>query len=151
MLEKRCVFFEILFSTILWGWVQNDSQGFPNRVDCWGTIGQNGQKLHENGKISIFGSKQLEGCGGDKPIFRLEWGAYPSPPILDEILTREGFDVLILIISVLLPMDLNQSSYDIPISWANSISGKIIIPKFFCKILSANQTASCFDQKHHLN
>ena len=78
MLEKRCVFFEILFSTILWGWVQNDSQGFPNRVDCWGTIGQNGQKLHENGKISIFGSKQWEGCGGDKPIFRLEWGAYPQ-------------------------------------------------------------------------
>ena len=39
-----------------------------------GHYGQNGQTLHENGKISIFGSKQWEACGGDKPIFRLEWG-----------------------------------------------------------------------------
>lgn len=71
-----------------------------------GQFGQNGQTLHEGGHP-------------------------PSPPLLDEILTREGFNVLFLIISLLLPMDLNQSSYDILISWPNSILGKIIIPKFF--------------------
>ena len=38
-------------------------QGFPNGVD-WGQFGQNGQKLHENDKISIFGSKQLGGMRG---------------------------------------------------------------------------------------
>ena len=39
-------------------------QGFPNWVDCWGQFGQNGQKLHENDKIGIFGSKQWEGGMG---------------------------------------------------------------------------------------
>ena len=51
--------------------------GFPE----WGQLvggqfGQNGQKLHENDKIDIFGSKQW---GGDKPIF---WVVEGFPPVL---------------------------------------------------------------------
>ena len=34
-----------------------------------GQFGQNGQKLHENDKIGIFGSKQWGGHGEDKTIF----------------------------------------------------------------------------------
>ena len=37
--------------------------GFPNGVDWWGgQFGQNSQKLHENDKIGILGSKQWGGC-----------------------------------------------------------------------------------------
>ena len=56
--------------------------GFPN----WGRLvggqsGQNGQKLHENDKIDIFGSKQWEGTWGGKPIFWVVGGGdRPSPP-----------------------------------------------------------------------
>ena len=41
-------------------------QGFPNEVDWFGggQFGQNGQKLHENDKIGIFGSTQGWGGGG---------------------------------------------------------------------------------------
>ena len=35
-----------------------------------GQLGQNDQKLHENYKITIFGSKQWRGMGRDKPIFQ---------------------------------------------------------------------------------
>ena len=43
--------------------------GFPNwgRLVGGGQFGQNGQKMHENDKISIFGSKQWEGHGGGGP------------------------------------------------------------------------------------
>ena len=52
--------------------------GFPN----WdrlvgGQFGQNGQKLHKNDKIGIFGSKHW---GGDKPIFRVVAGGIPPSP-----------------------------------------------------------------------
>ena len=38
-------------------------------------FGQNGQKLHENSKIGIFGSKQW-GTWGEKPIFWVGEGIY---------------------------------------------------------------------------
>ena len=47
-----------------------------------GQFGQNGQKLHENYKVGILGSKQWRGTwgDGDKLIFWVVgWGA-PSPP-----------------------------------------------------------------------
>ena len=45
-----------------------------------GTIWTNGQKLHENDKIGIFGSKQWgRPWGGDKPIFRVVGGDPPPP------------------------------------------------------------------------
>ena len=40
------------------------SQGFPNGVDWWvggGQFVENREKLHENDKIGIFGSKQWGG------------------------------------------------------------------------------------------
>ena len=51
--------------------------GFPKwgRLVGGGQFGQNGQKVHENDKIDIFGSKQWgEHRGGDKPIFRVVGG-----------------------------------------------------------------------------
>ena len=45
-----------------------------------GQFGQNGQKLHENDKIRIFGSKEWGDMGGDKPIFRVVGGILPVPP-----------------------------------------------------------------------
>ena len=46
-----------------------------------GQFGQNGQKLCENDKICIFGSKQWgEDMGGDKPIFRQVSEDSPSLP-----------------------------------------------------------------------
>ena len=45
-----------------------------------GSFGQNGQKLHENYKINIFGAKQWWNMGGDKPIFWLVRGDPPSSP-----------------------------------------------------------------------
>ena len=45
-----------------------------------GEFGQSGQKLHENDKIGIFGSKQwVGGSWGDKPIFRVVGGSPQSP------------------------------------------------------------------------
>ena len=45
-------------------------QGFPNGVDWWGgQFGQNGQKMHENDKIGIFGSKQFGGGHGGTSQF----------------------------------------------------------------------------------
>ena len=35
---------------------------------CGEQFGQNGQKLHENYKINILGSKQTEGVGGQAPV-----------------------------------------------------------------------------------
>ena len=63
--------------------------GFSN----WGRLvggqfGQNGQKLDENYKIGIFGSKQWgEAWGGDKPIFQVVGGDPPQSPPLVETLT----------------------------------------------------------------
>ena len=55
----------------------SDNEGFPNGVDwCGGQFGQNGEKLHENDKIGILGSKQWE----DKPIFWVVGGIPQSPP-----------------------------------------------------------------------
>ena len=52
------------------------SQDFPNSIDYWGEqFGQNEQKLYENYKIGIFGSRKW---GEDKPIFRVV-GNPPSP------------------------------------------------------------------------
>ena len=46
-----------------------------------GQFGQNGQKLHENNKISIFGSKQWRGGrGGGGTFFRVVGGIPPIPP-----------------------------------------------------------------------
>ena len=46
-----------------------------------GQFGQNGQKLYENYKISILGSKQRGDMGG-KPSFRVVGGDPPqSPPV----------------------------------------------------------------------
>ena len=48
--------------TDMWPYVIMSVQGFPNGIDWWGgQFGQNGQKLHENYRISIFGSKQWRG------------------------------------------------------------------------------------------
>ena len=56
-------------------------QGFPNGVDwCGGQFGENCQKLHENYKMVIFGSKQW-GTWGDKPYFWVVGGRYPPPPV----------------------------------------------------------------------
>ena len=60
-------------------------QSFPNGVDWWGgQFGQNGQKLHEIDKTSIFGSNQWvgEGHGGGQAIFSGSVGDPPSdsPP-----------------------------------------------------------------------
>ena len=44
-----------------WGPIRVSQMGLTGG----GQFGQNGQKLHENDKIHIFGSKQW----GDKPIF----------------------------------------------------------------------------------
>ena len=54
MLEK-------LSGCIFWGPIRVSQMGLTGG----GQFGQNGQKLHENDKIHIFGSKQC----GDKPIF----------------------------------------------------------------------------------
>ena len=35
---------------------------------CGEQFGQNGQKLHENYKINILGSKQTGGVGGQAPV-----------------------------------------------------------------------------------
>ena len=60
------------------------STGFPNwgQLVGGGQFGQNGQKLHENYKIGIFGSKFFGGgaWGGDKPIFRVVGGGDPGIP-----------------------------------------------------------------------
>ena len=61
-------------------------QGFPNGVD-WGQFGQNGQKLHENDKISIFGSKQLGGMRG-QANFSGSGGIPPQSPPLGETLPK---------------------------------------------------------------
>ena len=45
-----------------------------------GQFGQNGQKLHENDKIFIFGSKQWGGMWDDKSIFWVEGGSPFTPP-----------------------------------------------------------------------
>ena len=45
---------------------------FPNGVDLWGRrveCGQNGQKLHENYKINIFGAKQWGDMGVQRQFF----------------------------------------------------------------------------------
>ena len=56
-------------------------QGFPNGGNWWGgQFGQNGQKLHENYKIGILGSKQWGRAWGNKPIFRVVGGSHPIPP-----------------------------------------------------------------------
>ena len=48
-----------------------------------GQLGKNSQKLHENDKIGILGSKQWGDMGGDKPIFRVGGGGIPpSPPLV---------------------------------------------------------------------
>ena len=52
-----------------------------------GQFGQNDQKLHENDKIGISGSKQW---GGDKPIFQVVGGGDPPPPPLGETLLIRG-------------------------------------------------------------
>ena len=51
-------------------------------VDQWGgQFGQNGQKLHENYKISTFGSKQWGGGHeGGQANFSGSGGDPPSPP-----------------------------------------------------------------------
>ena len=48
----------------------------------WGEFGQNGQKLHENYKISIFGSKQRggDGHGGQANFLIIGGGSPQSPP-----------------------------------------------------------------------
>ena len=62
-------------------WFSKQIAGFPK----WGRLvgrqfGQIGQKLHENYKIGISGSKQWGNMGVDKPIFRVVWGIPPVPP-----------------------------------------------------------------------
>ena len=52
-----------------------------------GHFGQNGQKLHENYKINIFGSKQWgEGYEGNKPIFWVVPHSPSPPPLIAETL-----------------------------------------------------------------
>ena len=47
-----------------------------------GQFGQNGQKLHENYKIDIMGSKQWGGTWGDKSIFQVVRNIPPVPPTM---------------------------------------------------------------------
>ena len=54
-----------------------------------GHFGQNGQKLHENDKIGIFGSKQSGGHGRGEANFSGSGGDPPSPPPLGETLSGE--------------------------------------------------------------
>ena len=60
----------------------NTFRGFPIGVQWWGgQFGQNGQKLHENDKFGIFGSKQWGGgMGGTSQFFGLWGGIHPNPP-----------------------------------------------------------------------
>ena len=52
------------------------SQGFPNSIDYLGEqFGQNEQKLYENYKIGVSGSRKW---GEDKPIFRVVGGSPQS-------------------------------------------------------------------------
>ena len=57
-------------------------QGFPNGVDWWGAqFGQNCQKLHENYKSGIFGSKQWGETWGEQANFSgMGGGAIPPVP-----------------------------------------------------------------------
>ena len=58
-------------------------QGFSNGVDWWrGQFGQNGQKLHENYKIGIFG----QNWGGGQANFLGSGGEIPPVPPLGETL-----------------------------------------------------------------
>ena len=52
-----------------------------------GQFGQNGQKLHENDKIGIFGSKQW---GGGQANFSGSGGDPPQSPPLGETLYHWG-------------------------------------------------------------
>ena len=55
----------------------------PNGIDWWvdNQFGQNCQKLHENYKVTIFGSKQWgDEMGGGKQIFQTVGGFPQSPP-----------------------------------------------------------------------
>ena len=59
-----------------------DFQGFPIGATIGGgQFGQNGQKLHEIDKISIFGSKQWGGMGGGQADFLGSGGDPPVPPV----------------------------------------------------------------------
>ena len=63
-------------------WLNHPFQDFLNGVNWWGRqCRENGKKLHENDKISIFGSKQWGGGGHgeDKLIFWVVGGG-GSPP-----------------------------------------------------------------------
>ena len=63
-------------------------QGFPNGVDWWdggGAFGQNGQKLHENYKTGIFGSKQW-GVGWGRGVTSQFFEWWGDPPPLGETL-----------------------------------------------------------------
>ena len=63
---------------------------------CGKQFGQNRQKLHENYKINILGSKQTEGVGGQAPV--------------GEILLRELFlSIIILSLQETIPRSQPQS------------------------------------------
>lgn len=63
---------------------------------CGKQFGQNRQKLHENYKIHILGSKQTEGVGGQAPV--------------GEILLRELFlSIIILSLQETIPRSQPQS------------------------------------------
>ena len=64
----------------------NRLQGFPNGIDWWGQFGQNGQKLRENYKIGILGSKQeRKGNGGDQLIFLVVGIFSPVSPLKETL------------------------------------------------------------------
>ena len=58
-----------------------------------GQFGLNGQKLHENEKISIFWVKAVEGHGG-QVIFLASGGGSPQSPQLEETLINIEIPVL---------------------------------------------------------